>query len=48
VNQLRIPSWLRVRDKAEIERERAHLAALRWLEKLAIKCGLKIRPKVGK
>jgi hypothetical protein len=43
VNQLRIPPWLRVRDKAELERERAHLAALKWMEKLAQAVGYKIR-----
>jgi hypothetical protein len=43
------PYWLQDRRKPEtLARERAHLAALRWLEKLAIKCGLNIRPKVGK
>jgi hypothetical protein len=42
------PPWLRLRDKAEVERERAHLAALRWLEKLAVACGMKIRPKEPK
>ena len=53
MNQLRIPPWLRRRDAAEIERERAHLAALKWLEKLADRCGMKRRvrdetPKDGK
>lgn len=39
------PPWLRLRDKAEVERERAHLAALQWLERLADKCGMKRRLK---
>jgi hypothetical protein len=45
VNQLRVPPWLRVRDAAELERERKHLEALRWMERLAIMCGMKVRPK---
>ena len=45
MNQLKIPPWLRTRTPAERERERAHLAALKWLEKLADKCGMKRRPK---
>jgi hypothetical protein len=45
VNQLKIPPWLRRRDAAELERERAHLAALQWLERLADAVGMKRRPK---
>jgi hypothetical protein len=45
MNQLKIPPWLRTRTPAERERERAHLAALKWLEKLADKCGMKRRVK---
>ena len=40
MNQIKIPPWLRRRDAAELERERAHLAALKWLEKRADKCGM--------
>jgi predicted transcriptional regulator len=28
-----------------LERERKHLEALRWMERLAIMCGMKVRPK---
>ena len=45
MNQLRIPPWLRQRTPAERERERKHLAALQWLEKLAQAVGFKLRPK---
>lgn len=45
MNQLRVPPWLRVRDAAELEREREHLERLRWYEKLAIAVGWKIRPR---
>ena len=48
MNQIRIPPWLRTRTPAERERERAHLAALRWLEKLAQAAGWNIRPKEPK
>ena len=38
------PYWLEDRRKPEtLARERAHLAALRWLEKLADKWGMKRR-----
>jgi hypothetical protein len=46
MNQLRIPPWLRVRDETELARERAHLAALEWMEKLAQAVGYKLRPRV--
>ena len=40
------PYWLQDRRRPEtLERERAHLAALRWLERLADKCGMKRRVK---
>jgi hypothetical protein len=45
MNQLKIPPWLRTRTPAERERERAHLAALRWLERLADAVGMKRRLK---
>ena len=45
MNQLRIPPWLRVRTPQERQREREHLERLRWYERLAIACGLKVRPK---
>jgi hypothetical protein len=53
MNQLKIPPWLRRRTPAELERERAHLAALKWLERLAVAVGMKRRlsdetPKDGK
>lgn len=44
MNQLKIPPWLRRRDADELERERKHLATLRWFERMAIAAGLKIRP----
>lgn len=44
MNQLKIPPWLRKRDAAELERERKHLATLRWFERMAIAAGIKIRP----
>jgi archaellum component FlaD/FlaE len=38
------PYWLQDRRKPEtLDRERAHLAALKWLEKLADRCGMKRR-----
>ena len=38
------PYWLQDRRKPEtLERERAHLAALKWMEKLAQAVGYKIR-----
>ena len=40
------PYWLQDRRKPEtLARERAHLAALKWLEKLADAVGMKRRPK---
>ena len=40
------PYWLEDRRKPEtLAREQAHLAALKWLEKLADKCGMKRKPK---
>lgn len=45
MNQLRIPPWLRTRDAAELERERQHLEALRWMERLAMLFKRNVRPK---
>jgi hypothetical protein len=46
LNQLKSPPWLRTRTPAELDRERAHLEALKWYEKLAMAVGYKLRPKV--
>ena len=40
------PPWLRTRDAAELERERAHLAAMEKREREAIAAGFQCRPKV--
>lgn len=40
------PPWCRVRDAAELERERAHLAAMQKREREAIAAGFQVRPKV--
>jgi hypothetical protein len=37
--------WLRTRDAAERERERAHLAAMEKREREAIAFGMQCRPK---
>jgi hypothetical protein len=39
------PYWLRPRDAAELERERRHLEALKWMERLAILFKRNVRPK---
>lgn len=40
------PPWCRVRDAAELERERAHLAAMEKREREAIAAGFQVRPRV--
>lgn len=40
------PPWCRPRDAAELERERAHLAAMQKREREAIAAGFQVRPKV--
>lgn len=40
------PPWCRTRDAAELERERAHLAAMQKREREAIAAGFQVRPKV--
>lgn len=39
------PPWLRVRDAAERERERKHLALMQRREREALRAGINCRPR---